>query len=67
MIIELPSAQVQLNLPTRAELGKKILEDLNLKESEWAEELNNLHEKLDRVAQESMELANENIECTILS
>ena len=42
--------------------AEKILEDLNLKESKWSEELNNLHEQLDRVEQEKMELENENIE-----
>ena len=42
--------------------AEKILEDLNIKESKWSEELNNLHEQLDRVEHEKMELENENIE-----
>ena len=42
--------------------AEKILEDLNIKESKWSEELNNLHEQLDRVEQEKMKLENENDE-----
>ena len=41
---------------------EKILENLNAKELQWAEELKKLHEELNKVEKEKMELENENYE-----